>query len=84
MAGIDIFDGVKRMDFNSAVKSDLIEYIGEKTDEAYLKAVLEQAVDPSVVAKAGDMKIVYTPLYGAGYRMVPEILRRIGLKSLYS
>lgn len=84
MAGIDIFDGVKRMDFNSAVKSDLIEYIGEKTDEAYLKAVLEQAVDPSVVAKAGDMKIVYTPLYGAGYRMVPEILRRIGLKNLYT
>lgn len=28
------------------------------------------------------MTIVYTPLHGAGYRLVPETLRRAGLKNI--
>ncbi len=84
MASVDIFDDVKRVAFDEAVKSGTVEIIGKETDEAYLAAVRAEAVNPDAVAAVADtLKIVYTPLYGAGYRMVPEILSRIGLKHLY-
>ena len=85
MESVDIFEDVKRVDFDEAVKSGIITIIGKETDEAYLSCVLEQAVNPDAVAKVADsMRIVYTPLYGAGHKMVPEALRRIGLKQLYA
>ena len=85
MASVDIFDDVKRTDFDAAVKDGIITMIGKETDEAYLKCVLAEAVNPDAVARMADsLRIVYTPLYGAGYKMVPEALRRIGLKQLYA
>ncbi len=83
MASVDIFADVKKTDFDAAVKSGTVEMIGSETDEAYLSCVLEQAVNPDAVRAVADtLKIVYTPLYGAGYRMVPEILSRIGIKHI--
>ncbi len=84
MESVDIFDDVKRVDFDAAVASGKITIIGHDTDEAYLASVRAEAVNPDAVAAVADtLKIVYTPLYGAGYRMVPEILSRIGLKHLF-
>ena len=80
---VDIFDGVKRGDFDSLLASGMIEYVGEKVDEAYLAEVLKQRVDPDAIpAVADELKIVYTPLHGTGYRLIPECLRRAGLKHL--
>ena len=45
----------------------------------------QQAVNPEAVrAAADDLRIVYTPLHGTGHRLVPEIMRRVGLKHLYT
>lgn len=83
MAKVDIFDDVKRMDFSEAANSPLLTVIGKETDEAYLACVLEQAVNLDAIEKVADsLKIVYTPLYGAGYKLVPEVISRIGLKHL--
>ena len=83
MASVDIFDDVKKTDFDRAVADGIITMIGNDTDEAYYACVLEQAVNPDAVKAVADtLKIVYTPLFGAGYKMVPEILSRIGLKHL--
>lgn len=83
MAKVDIFEDVKRMDYAEAKKSPLLTVIGKETDEAYLSCVLEQAVNLDAVEKVADsLKIVYTPLYGAGYKLVPEVISRIGLKHL--
>ncbi len=83
MANVDIFDDVKRIPYAEAEKSPLLTVIGKETDEAYLAAVLEQAVDLDSIKKVADsLKIVYTPLYGAGYKLVPEVISRIGIKYL--
>ncbi len=80
----DIFDGVRRIDFDSAVKQEKIKIIGEEIDKAYLCEVYKQTVNPDAVRNAADnLKIVYTPLHGAGYKLVPEILEMTGLKHLY-
>lgn len=80
----DIFNDVKKLDFNEGVKSGKITIVGRELDEKYLAKVEEQLVNPNAVkAVADDLKIVYTPLHGTGHKLVPEILKRIGLKHLY-
>ena len=84
IAKLDIFDDVKRADFESAVKDGTIRIIGEEIDKAYLSKVLEQAVNPDAFkAVSDDLKIIYTPLHGAGHKLVPEVLKMAGLKHLY-
>ena len=81
---IDIFNDVQRIDFDAAVKDGKITVIGRDMDEKYLAKVEEQLVNPDAVKHVADeLKIVYTPLHGAGHKLVPEIFERIGLKHLY-
>ena len=80
----DIFADVKYTDFDAAVKEGLITFLGEDMDEAYLAAVRAEAVNPGVIsADADNLKIVYSPLHGTGYKLIPELLRRLGLKNFY-
>ncbi len=80
----DIFNDVKRVDFDKAVKDGKITVIGTEIDEKYLAEVEAQLVNPNAVkAVADDLKIVYTPLHGTGHKLVPKILERIGLKHIY-
>lgn len=84
MEAIDIFTGFKSCDFDAAVSESKIEILGEETDEAFLACVLGQAINKDAVAKvADDLRIVYTPFHGCGYKLVPEALKRLGIKHLY-
>ena len=84
MEAIDIFSGFKTMDFDEGVKQGLIEVIGDETDEAFLKEVMAMSIDPAAVRRVADnFKIVYTPFHGCGWRLVPEALKRLGIKHLY-
>ena len=79
----DIFEGVKKADFDENVKSGLIEMIGRETDEAFLKAVLDCRLDPETTKKYGNsLNFVYTPVHGTGYKLVPEALKRSGITNL--
>ena len=85
MEALDIFADVKLADFDSALADGLIVMLGAQTDAKYLDCVVAQAVNPDAVkAVADDLKIVYTPLHGTGHKLVPEVMRRIGLKHLYT
>ena len=84
MTEIDIFNGFKTCDFDEAVSDGRIEIIGEETDRLFLDKVMEQAIDKKTVEEvADDFRVVYTPFHGCGYKMVPEALRRLGIKHLY-
>ena len=81
---IDIFNDVKKVDFDEAVAQGKIKILGAEMDELYLAEVQAQAVNPDAVkAVADELKIVYTPLHGAGHRLIPEVLARTGIKHLY-
>jgi phosphoglucomutase len=75
---IDIFTGVKKMDFEEGMKQGLIEYIGEETVNAFLDDVYKE----SLIDDASNLKLVYTPLNGAGKVCVTRILDRIGIKDV--
>lgn len=81
----DVLDMSGIMDFDEGVKRGLITILDESFDEKYLDAVIATAVNSNAVKDVADeLKVVYTPLHGAGYRLVPEVFKRIGLKHLYT
>ncbi len=78
---IDVLTGAARMPLAEGIEKGLITMLGEDYDEKYLAAVMKTAIAPEDVAAIADtLKIVYTPLHGAGHRLVPEVLRRMGMK----
>lgn len=79
----DIFDDIRVMPLDDAEKKGLVSYIGKEIDEKYLTNVLTQSVGGEEVKSAGrTFKIVYTPFHGAGYRLVPEVLHRLGFENI--
>ena len=84
MREIDIFTAYKTCDFDTAVSEGKIVILGEETDELFLEKVLGQAIDKDVVREvADDFRIVFTPFHGCGHKLVPEALKRLGIKHLY-
>ena len=59
-----------------------ITILGEDFDEKYLERVHSLSIDPDAVRQFHDMKIVYTPLHGAGVRLVPASLRKFGFTNV--
>ncbi|MBQ7713538.1 MAG: phospho-sugar mutase [Oscillospiraceae bacterium] len=80
---IDVFTGPRTMDFDEAVKSGMITIFGEDCDKRFLEEVMKMVNDYDSVAKVADeFKVVYTPFHGCGYKLVPEALRRLGVKHI--
>ncbi len=72
-------------DFDKGVEEGKIIVLGKDFDEAYLDSVIATAINPNAVREVSDeLKVVYTPLHGAGVRLVPEVFKRVGLKHLYT
>ena len=80
MNKVDIFDEVKTVDFDTAVKNGNIEFIGDDVIEDYLNCVLACRVAPEADVKS--LKVIYTPLHGSGNKPVRSILRKIGVKNV--
>lgn len=81
MEELDVFDSIHLADFDDAVKSGLITLIGNETDEKFLQNVMAQANDLESVKKVADsFSIIFTPFHGTGYKLIPEALKRLGMK----
>ena len=81
MDKLDMFTSIRSIPFGEGVKKGLITIMGEETDEMFMKNVMAQATDLDAVrAVADDFTLVYTPFHGAGYRLVPLALKRLGMK----
>ncbi|MBS7176208.1 MAG: phospho-sugar mutase, partial [Clostridiales bacterium] len=78
---VDIFSGVKLVGYQEALDSDMIEVISDDVLEAFLQEIQKQSINRDVVKEAG-LKVVYTPLNGAGNKPVRMILDRIGIKDV--
>lgn len=79
---IDVWD-IDMLDMDEGISSGIIEVVGEALDEKYLEKVLEQSVSPETVREhAEKLNILYTPLHGAGYKLVSEALLRAGFKNV--
>ena len=83
---VNIIDEVQKVtDVNQVLtgkNAENINILGEEFDQRYLAAIKELSLSPEAVAKYNDMKIVYTPLHGAGVKLVPQSLRNYGFNNI--
>ncbi len=77
MQELDVLTGAK-LDCASPAP---ITMMGEETDEKFLANAMAQVNDKEAVEKVADtFKMVYTPFHGTGHKLIPEALRRLGMK----
>ena len=83
---VNIIDNVNRIKDVKDIKFEgdpsKIEIIGDAMDDAFLKAIKTLSLDPEVIKRHADLKIVYTPIHGTGVKLIPESLRRWGFTNL--
>ncbi len=77
----DIFEDVKKVDFDEAVKNGQIEYIEDSFLDRYFELVASRLVNPDAAEKS-DLSVIYTPLNGTGNKPVRKILDMIGIKDV--
>ena len=78
----DIFSDVLTEDFDSLKAKGLITEFGAEFDREFIDNVKKQQINPGIFEKAGDFKVVYTPLHGSGNVPVRMVLNEIGVKNL--
>lgn len=76
----DIFADVKRVGFDEALEKGMIEYVSQDLIEKFLTLIQAQSITP--VGDDCSLKVIYTPLNGAGNKLVREILKRIGINDV--
>ena len=81
---IDEIEKVKIEDVKFGANNDLIQIIGKEIDDLYLDRIKTLSIDPAVIERHKDLKIVYTPLHGAGRTLIPESLKRWGFENVYT
>lgn len=80
IANVEAIKDVSEIKFKG--NPDLIQIIGRDVDEPYLAAVKSLSLDPEVIKRHADLKIVYTPIHGTGVHMIPESLRNYGFTNI--
>lgn len=81
---VEVLGGAKRTPFEKALADGRITLLHEDFDERYLSAIEKTVIDREIIEKVADeLKIVYTPLHGAGRRLIPLILDRMGFRHIY-
>ncbi len=80
---IDEVNKVKVADVKFKGNPQLIEIIGEEVDKIYLDMVKTISIDPAVIERQKDLKIVYTPLHGTGMMLIPRSLKLWGFENVH-
>ena len=87
MAEVDAvsdFSRVKMISKGDAVSQGLYITIGKEIDDCYIEELKKNVIHPQCVKEAGSkIKIVYTPLHGAGNLLVRRLLRELGFENVY-
>ncbi len=78
---IDMFTGVKAMNFDDALAEDMVDYIEDWLYDEFYENVLSCLVNSDKIKKA-DLKVVYTPLNGAGNKPVRKVFKKAGIKNV--
>ncbi len=75
---------IKTITEEEARKKGLYNVIGKEIDDRYIEELKKCVLNPEIIKEQGKkLKIVYTPLHGAGNEMVQRILKELGFENVY-
>ncbi|MCD7815754.1 MAG: phospho-sugar mutase [Bacteroides sp.] len=82
-----IIDEVNKISSAADIKlegnKELIQVIGKEIDDDYLVQVHSISIDPEVIKRQKDLKIVYTPIHGTGMMLIPQSLKLWGFENVH-
>ena len=82
---ISDYKEVKQISKEEAKSKGLFNIVGKELDDKYIAELKKCVLNPEIIKKYGkDLKIVYTPLHGAGREMVERILKELGFENVYT
>lgn len=83
----NVIDEVQKITSVTEVKfsgnPENITIIGNEIDKAYKDVLLKLSLSPDVIARQQDLKIVYSPIHGTGYKLIPEVLKDFGFNNVF-
>lgn len=80
IAEVQKIESVRDIKFSG--HSENIVTIGEDIDKEYISTLVSLSISPDIIKRQSDMKIVYTPIHGTGYKLVPEALKAFGFTNI--
>ena len=81
---VEDYNEIKTINIEQAKEKQLYKVIGKEIDDLYLSELKKQVLNLEVIKEQSkDLKIVYTPLHGAGNMLVQRILRELGFENVY-
>ena len=80
---IKTIEALQYSEINFDANEDLIEYVGEEIDKAFIKSSLENATFNTSQKAKDDLKIVFTSLHGTSIKLVPDVLEAAGYKNVF-
>jgi len=82
MTSIEDIRSIHWITKEEAIAKGLFVYFGKEIDDAYNTMLKSLCINPAAVLANKDMKIVYTPVHGAGNKPVRRILKEIGFTNV--
>jgi phosphoglucomutase len=79
---IDEVKNVQTSDIKWKGNSSLIESLGEDFDQKFVEKAISVSINPDVIKRQNDLKIVYTPIHGTGVKLVPQALAAAGFTNI--
>ena len=79
---IDEVNKVLPEDIKFTGNDNIIQIIGEDIDAEYLNQIHTLSIDPEVISRQKDLKIVYTPIHGTGMNLIPRSLKLWGFENV--
>lgn len=79
---IDEVNKVCPEDIKFTGNDNIIQIIGEDIDAEYLNQIHTLSIDPEVISRQKDLKIVYTPIHGTGMNLIPRSLKLWGFENV--
>jgi len=78
------FSKIKLMPFQEGLQNKMIEWIDDSVEDTYFAAILSKAINPELCQKNGEkLKIVYTPIHGAGLVPCSRALSELGFTNVH-
>lgn len=62
--------------------ADKIKILGADMDRLFIDAVKKISLNPEVIERQKDLKIVFSPIHGTTHKMVPDALRSFGFTNI--
>lgn len=75
---------IKEISREEAEQKGLLNILHTEMDDKYIEKLKSLILNPEAIQQQGkDIKVVYTPLHGAGNTIVERLLKEIGMENVY-